>query len=125
MNFKWWIMTLLIAFGCQSNKDQSHICRPAPPPPKFGLDFRPPTLPPSFVPDKSKISEIQINPVPHPFRLMIGEYAVWINRKKVHLNNDQLKNLMATFNLPEEKPKDTAQIHMGKGWLRPFEINEQ
>ena len=39
---------------------------------------------------------------------------------KVNLNKKQLNALVSKLNLPTTKPKDTAKIHNGEGWLKPF-----
>ena len=67
--------------------------------------------------------QIQINSVPHPFNIS-GSYVVWVNKKRVKLGRSQVNFLAKTLNLSLERPKDTAELHNGNGWIRPFEINE-
>jgi len=69
--------------------------------------------------DKSKHKgQIQINPAPFPFNLT-HPYVVWIDGEKADLSLKEVKALAKTLNLTLEKPKDTAEIHSGDGWLRP------
>ena len=69
----------------------------------------------------TQLAEVQINPLPHPFNLNGNvPYAVWVNGKRLPLNNAQVKELAYTLDLKFKQPKDTAQIHSGEGWLRPL-----
>jgi hypothetical protein len=117
MKNKWWIL-LLFTFGCQSSKVEEEI--DLPPPPPLPTHFLIPNAPPNFIPD---IREIQINSVPHPFRIS-GTYVVWVNKKKLNLNKHQVDQLVKHLDLSMEIPKNTAQIHSGEGWLFPFDIDE-
>jgi hypothetical protein len=98
--------------GCHSHKPKGNIKeenhKTLPELPKH---FLIPTSPPKY--------NVQINPVPFPFNIT-GSYVVWVNNEKVNLNKQQLDALVSKLNLPTEKPKDTAKIHNGEGWLRPF-----
>lgn len=72
--------------------------------------------------DKTKHQgQIQINPAPFPFNIT-HPYVVWVNGEKADLNLKEIKALAKTLNLTLEKPKDTAELHAGDGWLRPLEI---
>jgi len=118
MRNKWWIGVVFL-FGCQSNKVQEEI--DLPPPPPLPRHFLPPTSPPNFTPDILDVYKIQINPVPHPLNL--GQpYVIWINKEKVSIGTHKLNELIALLNLPTTPPEDTAELHSGAGWLKPFSI---
>lgn len=70
-------------------------------------------------------SEVQINPLPHPFNLN-GEnpYAVWINGKKLRLDRKQTKALAKSLNLEFTQPPNTEAIHNGEGWLAPLNLEK-
>jgi hypothetical protein len=120
MNNKWWIC-LVFLIGCQSNKVEEKIDLPIPPPlPKH---FLPPTPPPNFTPSILDLDKIQINSVPHPLHL--GQpYAIWVNKRRVNIGIIKLNELMILLDLPTKPPKNTAELHSGKGWLFPFNIDE-
>ena len=118
----WWF-GLLFVFGCQSQKVEEEIDLPHPPLPELPRHFLPPTAPPNFTPDIREVYNIQINPVPHPFNIT-GSHVIWVNKQKLRINRKQLNEIVQHLNLPTGRPKDTAQLHLGEGWLRPFEINE-
>jgi hypothetical protein len=105
-------LSLILLMGCHSHKPKGNIKeenhKTLPELPKH---FLIPTSPPKY--------NVQINPVPFPFNIT-GSYVVWVNNEKVNLNKQQLDALVSKLNLPTEKPKDTAKIHNGEGWLRPF-----
>jgi len=106
MKNSWWIIFIFL-FGCHAHKERS---KPLPDLPRHFL-----------IPTDSPKYDVQINPVPFPLNIG-GEYVVWLNKKRVVLDRNQLNTLIAELNLPTERPKDTAQIHNGDGWLRPFEL---
>lgn len=67
---------------------------------------------------------VQVNSLPHPFNLD-GRmpYQVWVNGERLPLNGDKAKQIVSLLDLgPFEQPKDTAEIHSGAGWMRPFPI---
>lgn len=69
---------------------------------------------------------VQVNSLPHPFNLD-GRmpYQVWVNGERLPLNGDKAKQIVNLLDLgPFEQPKDTAEIHSGAGWLRPFPITQ-
>lgn len=109
-----WILKIKLLFlicffyGCYSTKKDTPRKKPLPDLPKH---FLIPTSPPKY--------NVQINPVPFPFN-MTGSYVVWVNNERVHLDKKQLDTLVSKLNLSTERPKDTAEIHNGEGWLRPF-----
>lgn len=112
------IIIILISFGCNHNsKVIEAIDYPIPPPP----NILPYNLPPNFIPDTTELAKVQINPLPHPFNLNGNvPYAIWINGKRLPLNNAQIKELAYALGLKFKQPKDTAQIHSGEGWLHPL-----
>ena len=112
---------ILISFGCNHNsKVIEAIDYPISPPP-IPPNILPYNPPPNFIPDMTQLAEVQINPLPHPFNLNGNvPYAVWVNGKRLPLNNAQVKELAYTLDLKFKQPKDTAQIHSGEGWLRPL-----
>lgn len=118
----WWFV-LLFSFGCQSHRVEEEIDLPRPPLPDLPRHFLPPIAPPNFTPDIREVYNIQINPVPHPFSIT-ASHVIWVNNQKLRINQKQLNEIVQHLNLSTERPKDTAQIHNGEGWLRPFEINE-
>ena len=67
---------------------------------------------------------VQVNSLPHPFNLD-GRmpYQVWVNGQRLPLNGDKAKQIVSLLDLgPFEQPEDTAEIHSGAGWMRPFPI---
>lgn len=102
------ILACLCLCGCHSVQKKESREKPLPDLPKH---FLLPTNPPKY--------NVQINPVPFPFNAT-GSYVVWVNNEKVNLNKKQLNALVSKLNLPTTKPKDTAKIHNGEGWLKPF-----
>ena len=98
----------MFLFGCHSYKQER-----SKPMPDLPNHFLLPTTPPRY--------NVQINSVPFPFN-MTGSYVVWVNQERVFLSKSQLNVLIAHLNLPKERPKDTAQIHNGAGWQRPFDL---
>ena len=67
---------------------------------------------------------VQVNSLPHPFNLN-GRmpYQVWVNGERLPLNGDKAKQIVSLLDLgPFEQPEDTAEIHSGAGWMRPFPI---
>jgi hypothetical protein len=105
-------LSLILLMGCHSHKPKGNIKeenhKTLPELPKH---FLIPTSPPKY--------NVQINPVPFPFNVT-GSYVVWVNNERIHLNKNQLDTLVSKLNLSTERPKDTAEIHNGEGWLRPF-----
>ena len=105
-------LLLILLMGCHSHKskdntqEENHKILP-----ELPKHFLIPTSPPKY--------NVQINPVPFPFNIT-GSYVVWVNNERVHLNKTQLDALVSKLNLSTERPKDTAEIHNGDGWLRPF-----
>ena len=67
---------------------------------------------------------IQVNSLPHPFNLNgTMPYQVWVNGERLPLRGDKTDKLIELLDLGEfEQPEDTAEIHSGAGWLRPFPI---
>jgi hypothetical protein len=122
MKNKLWIL-VLFTFGCQTQKVERTINLPPPPLPDLPKHFVPPTSPPNFTPDIRDIYNIQINPVPHPLNIT-HEYVIWVNKKRVPLNMNQLESLVKTLDLKLHRPNDTAEIHNGAGWLKPFDFTE-
>jgi hypothetical protein len=106
------ILACLCLCGCYSSKKDIPRKKLLPDLPKH---FLMPTSPPKY--------NVQINPVPFPFN-MTGSYVVWVNNERVHLDKKQLDTLVSKLNLSTEKPKDTAEIHNGEGWLKPFGSSE-
>lgn len=105
MKNKWWIIFIFL-FGCHSHKERS---KPLPDLPKHFL-----------IPTDAPRYNVQINPVPYPLNIA-GSYVVWVNKKRVKLNKQEIDSLVKQLNLSTENPKDTAQIHNGDGWIRPFD----
>jgi len=64
--------------------------------------------------------EIQINSIPPPLDIN-GKlpFTVWVNGKQLHLNGKKLQGLKKYLGLKQENPNSIADIHSGKGWLRP------
>lgn len=116
------LLTLLI-FGCNHKGKTIEAIDYSIPPPPPPPNILPPTPPPPFEPSTSELAEIQINPLPHPFNLNGSiPYAVWLNGKKLKLNNQQVRSLAASLNLEFKQPANTAQIHNGEGWLYPLNL---
>jgi len=111
------LLFIVLTFSCQTKTQQ--FPKPPPPPP----NLIPPTPPPNFTPSFKKLSEIQINAIPHPFSLN-GElpFSVWINGKRTRMSNHEIKVLAHSLNIKYKRPTDTAQIHMGAGWVYPLEL---
>lgn len=112
----------LFLIGCSQKKVLLTLDLPMPPPPPSIL---PPSLPPSFIPSLTDISEIQLNPIPHPFNIN-GElpFAVWIDGKRLPMNRKLSKDFANFLGLKFTQPKNTAEIHNGEGWLYPLDINK-
>ena len=74
-------------------------------------------LPPPFA---SHRHEIQINSIPPPLDVN-GRlpFTVWVNGKQLHLDGKKLQGLKEYLSLKQENPNSIADIHSGKGWLRP------
>ena len=67
---------------------------------------------------------VQVNSLPHPFNLD-GRmpYQVWVNGQRLPLNGNKAKQIVSLLDLgPFEQPRDTAEIHSGAGWMRPFPV---
>jgi hypothetical protein len=113
---------LLALFGCTQKYKVINLPIPPPPPPP---NILPPSLPPSFSPSLDDVSNIQINPIPHPFNLN-GHfpYAVWVDGQRLQLNYKELNQLVIALNLNFKQPKNTAKIHRGEGWVYPLDKNE-
>jgi hypothetical protein len=116
-----WFLFTLWCLGCSSsNQDLSYLDLPIPP--------RPPTLfpstpPPSFIPSIYEVKDIQINRIPHPLNVDGNlPYVVWVDGKRLPLNSNEVKLLAKSLGLKFEQPKDTARIHSGDGWMRPFPV---
>jgi len=117
------IIIILFLFGCNTSK-QKEITMDLPIPPPPPVHLTPSTPPPSFVPDLSKIKELQINRIPHP--LNVGgtlPFVVWADGKRLNLNSNQTKELASYLGIRFEQPPDTKEIHSGEGWLFPFPTN--
>ena len=114
-------LILLFLCGCQAQKIDKKEDRKLPL--ELPKHFLIPTEPPNFLPAFDDAYNIQINPVPHPFRIT-EKYVVWVNKRKVRLNREQINLLISYFDLPQEKPIDTADIHSGAGWQHPFNLND-
>ena len=65
------------------------------------------------------IQEIQINPVPHPFHMMMP-YAVWINGERVQMPRKDIILIAKELNLSLDPPDNTAELHNGAGWQKPL-----
>lgn len=67
---------------------------------------------------------IQVNSLPHPFNLNGSmPYQVWVNGERLPLRGEKTEKLIELLDLNEfEQPEDTAEIHSGAGWLRPFPV---
>ena len=67
---------------------------------------------------------VQVNSLPHPFNLNgTMPYQVWVNGERLPLKSEKADKLVELLDLGEfEQPEDTAEIHSGAGWLRPFPI---
>jgi hypothetical protein len=115
------LISALLLFGCQSQNLKQEYFIPPPPP-----TIKPPTPPPSFIPSIKRLAEIQINPIPHPFSIN-GEkpFAVWVDGKRLNLNNSEIIKLTNSLNIKYKTPSDTAEIHQGQGWQYPLKIDEQ
>tara|TARA_R100001594_G_C4009999_1_gene256718 strand:+ start:370 stop:729 length:360 start_codon:yes stop_codon:yes gene_type:complete len=83
------------------------------------------SAPIAIVPPFGESSEVQINPLPHPFNLN-GEmpYAVWVNGKKLPLSRKQTHALAKSLNLDFIQPANTEAIHNGEGWLEPLDLEK-
>lgn len=115
------LFTLLL--GCYKKYEIVDLPIPPPPPPPRIL---PPSSPPNFLPSLSEVSDIQINPIPHPFNLNgLYPYAVWVDGKRLRLNRNELNNLVVYLDLKFSQPKDTEKIHKGEGWVYPLKIKKE
>ena len=112
-------MFLFFLCGCHSHKIEEEIDLPCPPLPDLPKHFLIPTAPPDFIPDIKEVYNIQINPVPHPFNIT-HSHVIWVNNEKLNINRRQLNEIVKHLNLSTEVPKDTAQLHNGDGWIKPF-----
>ena len=74
-------------------------------------------LPPPFANHRH---EIQINSIPPPLNVN-GKlpFTVWVKGKKLHLDSKKLQGLKEYLSREEENANNIADIHSGKGWLRP------
>ena len=106
-------LSLILLMGCHSHKPKDNIKNDKMLS-ELSKHFPIPNTPPKY--------NVQINPVPFPFNVT-GSYAVWVNNERIHLNKNQLDALVSKLNLSTERPKDTAEIHNGEGWLRPFDTS--
>ena len=123
MKLNW--LTLLFVIGCKSSKLEEEIDLPIPPPPSLPKHFLIPTTPPNFTPNVEEVFEIQINPIPHPLNVNGNiPYVVWLNGEKLILSPKQVRELAYSLNIEYKQPEDTAEIHNGQGWLRPFSKKE-
>ena len=109
-----WFICFFLLLGCNSRTP--NISYIPPPPPDFA-----PVFPPNFIPKFTIKQKIQINPLPHPLSVN-GEipFAIWVDGECLELSNRQIIDLTKSLNIKYQRPKDTAEIHNGKGWLRPF-----
>lgn len=83
------------------------------------------SVPITIVPPFGASSEVQINPLPHPFNLN-GHmpYAVWVNGKRLKLSPKQTQDLADSLNLEFTQPANTEAIHKGEGWLMPLDLEK-
>ena len=80
-------------------------------------------VPVVVVPYLGQGSEVQINPLPHPFNLNgTMPYAVWVDGEKLNLTPKQTQDLTQSLNLEFKQPENTEAIHNGEGWLAPLDL---
>ena len=91
------ISLIALLFGCNTNKKISLLQKYA----------------------KEPIQEIQINPVPHPFHMMMP-YVIWVNGKKLEIPRKDIIIIAEQFNLCLDPPENTADLHNGFGWQKPL-----
>ena len=107
MKNKWWVLVFFL-FGCHSHKQEREK-----PLPDLPHHFMIPLSPPEY--------NIQINSVPFPFNIT-HTHVIWVNNRRLNISRKQLDVIVQHLNLSTDRPKDTAQIHNGEGWMRPFKI---
>ena len=109
------IIIILFLFGCNSSKQkQTTKVTPVPvDPTSLGVDL-------------SKVKDLQVNRIPHPFNLD-GRipFAVWADGKKLNLQPKQTIELAKYLGIQFEQPANTAEIHNGEGWQYPYPTTMQ
>ena len=106
-----YIIFLLFFVGCESSKiEVANIDfdkLEAPPLPPLML----PTTPaPNFTPNIVKLSEVQINEIPHPFNLD-GHIpcVIWVKLAKA-------------VDLTSRPKIHASKLHSGEGWIKPLSV---
>lgn len=74
-------------------------------------------IPPPFLRNSN---EIQINSIPSPLNFD-GRFpfAIWLNGEQIPADSSQIKKIKEILNLQEVDSSEIAEIHNGRGWLRP------
>jgi hypothetical protein len=71
------------------------------------------------------ITEIQINPVPHPLNVDgFYPYVIWVNGERVRMKPGDIQQLAIALDLPLYPPT-TPEMHAGSGWLRPLDLTKK
>ena len=119
-----YIIFLLFFVGCESSKiEVANIDfdkLEAPPPPPLML----PTTPaPNFTPNIVKLSEVQINEIPHPFNLN-GHIpcVIWVNGKKLNISPLEAQKLAKAVDLTSRPKIHASKLHSGEGWIKPLSV---
>ena len=107
--------------GCPVTQVSQDDVYEFPIPPPHPPTILPPHPPPAFTPS---LKEIQVNRLPHPFNVNgTMPYQVWVDGERLPLNSHEAIAIAESLNLKFVQPRDTAEIHSGEGWIRPFKIN--
>ena len=79
---------ITLFFGCYSQKKQSVRHQ-------------------NFIPPPQNATEIQINPIPHPFNVNgTSPFAVWLDGKRLPLDNSEIIKLTNSLNIKYQAPNN-------------------
>lgn len=113
MNYKIFSLLIILLLFCQS--DSQKIENPQEISTAGFVKIPPPFL--------RNANEIQINSMPSPFNFN-GRFpfAIWLNGKQIPADSSQIKKIKEILNLQEVDSSKIAEIHSGRGWLRPRKL---
>ncbi|NCF42964.1 MAG: hypothetical protein GWP32_08825 [Bacteroidetes bacterium] len=106
---------LLFFVGCESSKTEvSNID-------SSKLELPPPI--PNFTPNIVKLSEVQINEIPHPFNIN-GHIpcVIWVNGKRLNISPLEAQKLAKAVDLSSRPKIHASRLHSGEGWAKPLSV---
>lgn len=115
---------LLFFVGCESSNIKTSpldvkILKTPPPPPSI----LPTSRAPNFVPNTARLSQVQINEIPHPFNLN-GHIpcVIWVNGKRLNISPQEAQKLAQAVDLSSREKIHASKLHSGEGWIKPLSV---